>query len=438
MPYEQDIRAAFRVLADQAPNAADVLTAVRDRQAAETSGGRNTKRSAHGKYQSRPGPRLRRWIAVVAVPAAAAVAVVAVIAASVALSGGAHPASRVTNKQSASLRSVPPYYLAPGKLQGFPGGSLAKEGVLHSTFTGKPVATFHLPRPYYYISGFAGAGTGRTFVVTGRNTSTQRYATAFFLARFDPRSQQVTVTALHIPKVFHAVGFSGRTVTAMALSPTATRLAIVTQKISRTGGKWEAHNKLSVYSLPSGRAKVWTIDNGVIGQPYPPDPRVMSWLRSGTLAFTEYSGTDPTRWLIRLLNPSTSGGGSLLEQSRLVVRLPDPSDVSDAILTPDGMRIVAAHDHWRIQTGKKLSVLQNSALYDFSTATGKIISIRDKSRSRTRLGASDLYVYWTNSSGSVLVVGVPGKGLGVLIGNRLTRLHTPFGPPGGVTSWIVF
>lgn len=374
---------------------------------------------------SRPNhtpPRRRRRFAVLA-PAAAAVAVVGVIIAATTLSGATHPPSRTTS-QSAGLRSVPPYYLTAGEL--VVSGYLAKEGVLHATFTGRPVATFQLPRPYDYISGFAGAGNGRTFVVAGRTTESARsYATAFFLARFDPGSRKVTVTPLHVPKVTYNIsrGGQGLFLTAMALSPTATRLAVATLGFDKAAGS----GGVSIYSLPSGRAKMWTATQGEIGPQLATidrlDPRAMSWSRSGMLAVNDNNS-------VRLLNPATSGGGSLLEHSRLVARMPDPSE---AMLTPDGRRIVAAEnkEHYRGYPPRVTSV--DSAVYEFSTATGKVISVRDKHHSRT----SYLSVYWTNPSGSVLVVGTTGSGLGVLTGKRFTPLRGAVQPQ-LVPYWIAF
>jgi hypothetical protein len=426
MPYEDDIRAAFGALADKAPEAEDVLTAIRSRQADEAAALLDGSRPARNKYQKPPGALLRRRALV---PAAAALAVVGLIVASTMLSGGTAPRGQAPTSQNAGLLNVPRYYLAPGDMVQH--DSLAKEGVLHATFTGKPVATFHLPRPYDYISGYAGAGTGRTFVVAGQNTATQRYVTAFFLARFDPGSRKVTLAALHIPTFFNTGNGGG--VTAMALSQTASRLAIVTQSIREIRGKWEVPSKLTVYSLPSGRAKAWSFVQGNIGMGFGElDPRSMSWSRSGVLAYNLWNGGAP----VRLLDPSTSASGSLLAHSRLVVSLPGPSD---AIVTPDGTRLVAAQIHRRPQAGKPLLVSTTSAVYEFSTATGKIISVRDKRRSfGTNFRSPVPYVYWTNSSGSVLLVGTTGEGLGVLVGNRLIRLHNPLPLPADITSWIVF
>jgi hypothetical protein len=370
----------------------------------------------------------RRTIKVLGVPAAAAVAVFAVIAASLALVGG----SRQPRPLAPGARSVPPYYLTSGKPA--PGhasrtSAIWLDAVLHDTFSGRPVATIHLPRPYSYISNFAGSANDRTFVIAGQKSATlMPGATAFFLARFDPANRKVTVTDLHIPKVMAPAHF----VDGIALSPAGTRLAIAIGTPLQQG-TWAAHKSATdvmVYSLPSGDVRLWTAQNVHIGEPViqsgtswsrvdngnPVLQTAMSWSRSGMLAFNAQIGykAGETVWLL-----NTSGAeGSLLGHSRLVLRLPGAETMWDSggILTPDGTKIVAAL--WRWAPPPSLS----SAVYWFSAATGKRISVRGY-----RPGKVDL-LEWTNSSGNALVEDVIGESqsrgvLGVLIGNRFTPLR---------------
>lgn len=388
---------------------------------------------------SRPNhtpPRRRRRFAILA-PVAAAIAVVGVIAAVTALMGGT---ATSTTAQNASLGGIPPDYLTFGKVQsGYGDWPLTKEGVLRATSTGNPVAAVHLPRPYIYISDIAGAGNGRTFVIAGQNKAGLNYTDAFFLARFDPASRKVTVTALPVPKItFNSAGKHwNQYLAGLALSPTATRLAIAAQIYRNIHGRYQSVGEVKVYSLPSARVKVWTTPGVPIaaGQ-----PRFMSWSAAGTLALNDPLSGVPYRDDVWLLNTSRSSGGSLFGHSRLVVRLPNHGwyQNSDGVLTPDGTKIVAAQGSSGPSKHGSSKPSYDSAVYEFSTATGKTISVQYAKPVYPFFGLVNPYPLWTNSSGSVFVVEMQrshSEELGIVKGNRFTPLRgrAPNGP-----SWTAF
>jgi hypothetical protein len=384
MPHEEDVRAALRALASHAPSGDAVLAGI---------SARSTRR--------------RRPIAFVLAPVAAAAAVVAVIAASVAISDGAQvrgpAAGPGTHVGPACTRakptSVPTYYLAIS-------------GYLRNRLTGKTVARVAGPSPYRAIVAVTGAADDRTFVLAGATGPPGASSTAkLFVARFNPVNDTVSVTPLPIPVIPATSQLTG-----LALSPNGTHLATAIQS-----GRNHRVAVLRVYSLAGGKAKMWRTIGGTIGYANN-DGQAISWSCTGTLAFN-WQTRKPADSGVWLLNTSTASGG-LLVDSRYVVHTEEPagqfSASWDGVLTPDGTKIVVP-----MRLGGRYSA--QAEFEEFSATSGKPIRVLYRVSGPANSPTTYEFLDWTNSSGSVLVVGATpkhgsGPVYGVLSGTRFVRI----------------
>jgi hypothetical protein len=401
MPYEDDIRAAFRALAEEAPHADSVLATITIPRADPSA------------------RRGRRPVAFLA-PVAAFAAVAAVVALAVGLTG--RPGSS-TVPASGSKPLPWPGCTRPDS-QCVPQYYLDIKGAIRDRITGAQVASVQLPAPFTTIQGIAGSANDRTFVLAGGAGSSG--PVRLFLARFDPVGYTVTVSALPIPEIPAASLLTG-----LALSPDGRRLAT-----GVLAGSNRSTSVLSVYSLAGGPPKVWQ-DPGTIGESLY-DSSAISWSSSGMLAINFQAPGSETVGVL-LLNPA-SPAGSLVAHSRPVV-LRSPSAhlflAWDAMLTPDGSKLVAvlqglarAPGHI-IRDGKVVGVTEPPTLYEieeFSASTGRPI------RAMYRVTGQNPEVIetleWTNWSGSVVVAGAPYRGragvLGEVSGDQFRAI--PGGP----------
>jgi hypothetical protein len=260
MRTEDDIRAAFRALAREAPDADDVDTAVRE-QLGKVSAG-----------QRQGGPSsARRWMT----PLAAAAAVVAVTATAVAVANG-RPTHRSEAIPGSGLDRLPHYYMSLA-LTHQSGNRATFSAVVKDTVTGATLATVHPPGPSDTFVGVAGAADDRTFVLAVRKFPPQGDAVAgapikLYRGVFHPAKAAVTLTALPIPQIPAAESFDG-----LALSPSGASLAVgITSGPQQRGA---GRQQVRVFSLPSGAVKVWQQSPGfgLQGQ--------LSFAQSGVLAF---------------------------------------------------------------------------------------------------------------------------------------------------------
>jgi hypothetical protein len=384
MRTEDDIRAAFRALAREAPDADAVLTAVRDQL---------DKANAVQPHDRRRG--VRRPLAAVA----SVVAVLAVIGASIALAVGGHAPHRIASSKSKAANTrpghpvtAPPYYLAEISNRKGPG----EHAAVIDTATGATLATVRPPKPFSTFAAITGASDDRTFVLGAERGVGG--AITLFRARFDPSRRKVTLTALPIPAIPAAERFDG-----LALSPSGSRLAVSTTASGRRA------EQLSVYSLTTGAVKVWRQSS--LAPAY-----TLSWGADGMLA---YNWDGSPHYGVWLLNTATSGGG-LIADSRLAAALPHGwAFVWGALLTPDGSTVVAAEMR---MSGNLRTHRTNFEFGEFSAATGAqthvLLPQHDGQES----------LIWTNPSGKVLVVQTEtrqGMRLGVLSGGRLTPIPNP-------------
>jgi hypothetical protein len=392
MRTEDDIRAAFRELARQAPDADDVLTAVRNRL-----------ETANAGQHARHGRRLLAGLA-------SAAAVMAVIGGSIALAAGGHaprraaasPPAQVPDAQPGPPGTAPPYYLI------LPNNGMGPDVAVVDTATGATLATVRPPKPFRSFGYIIGAADDRTFVLAAQRTALGGAAT-LFRARFDPSRRAVTLTALPIPP-------TQANPQDMALSPDGSRLAVLTAQARSA--------QLSVYSMTTGAVKVW---RQVWRQPSGGVAYEVSWGRGGILAWNWHSGV----WL---LNTATAGGG-LIANSRLAVSAPYGWTFGlGAMLTPDGRTVVAAQERWLHQE-RLLRRGTNSEFAEYSAKTGRQIeALWPEHYAIENLG-------WTSPSGNVLIVEVTYLAknryvLGTLSGGRLTPILSQAVPSSG--GWIRF
>jgi hypothetical protein len=392
MRTENDVRAAYRALARQAPDADAVLTTVRERL--ETAGADQQKRR-----------RGRRPLAALA----SAAAVMAVIGGSIALAVGGghapHPAGKSTGHISSSQPGpadpAPRYYMELAST----GGSRLSHAVIKDTATGATLATVMPPKPFNAFFVVTGAADDRTFVLVAeakRLAAGAHYPpSALFRAQYDPGRRRISLTKLPIPWITRDEQVDG-----LALSPDGSRLAISVTIFDRGRSQ-----KVSVYSMTTGAAKVWR-------QPNVAGAGRLSWGSDGMLA---YNWDDAPRYGVWVLNTATAGGG-LIASSRLAVAVPRGwFFVGGALLTPDGKTVVAA----MMRSAGNLHLHRTNSEYgEFSAATGRQTQVLLPSH----FGINQLV--WASQSGSTLIVQtLPTSGYqlvdALLSGGQLTPIpHT--------------
>lgn len=438
MPTEEDLRATFRGLATQAPDADTVLTALRTREASH-----------------RP-----RWPRLVA-PLAAAVAVMVVAGISVALSGGGqarHPAPSPTAllkrapRSYVELISAEPGYTRPCRVPGAH-NVCYDYAVVRNTLTGATLAKIYPPRPFLSFDAVAGAADDHTFVLSASAGQPLNgfQPLKFFLLRVNPSTGAATLTAAPIPEMPKSEYLVG-----MALSPNGTDLAISVQ----TGKPSYKLARVSVYSLATGAERSWQA-HGYLGEgEY--DSQALSWSRGGILAFN-WTGNKPASG-VYLLRTAAASGNLFADSRRAVRALSIPSSKglrvpytysyfnSDGVLTADGTKIVFPVVTEHVSECPKLKPNPNPnpklvslcgpfkysdtvSFEEFSATTGRLIRILD--RTAITDSATFNYVEWTNPSGSLLVVYAPTAGghrtvLGMLGTSRFVPI--PGAPPSFTTS----
>ena len=433
MNTEEDLRSALRVLERETPDAETLLRHVAERTSAGMAG--RVRRSG------------RRLMA----GAAAAAAVIAIAAAAALVTGW--PVGHGRAAAQDALRSVPRYYMT--LVPAGPGSYVAQYAVVRDTVTGRTLASVRPPRPDITFILVTGAADDRTFVLTAQRTLSGSLTSQnnFYYARFNPADNAISLTPLALRGLPFSNYLSGA-----ALSPDGTRLAVAS---------WYP-TQIAVYSLPSGKVRVWTAQASsplAFGSDV---VDVLSWSRGGTLAFN-WDGSQelaiqhgrPTQDKNRgspageyLLNTNATGG-ALLAHSRMPLCLPTQNLAGVVIfyfgyITPDGTKIIAPLAR-PIKPGQRPPACHetppttgqgqvSTKLEEFSAATGRAIRVVYRSPSPTSIATFD--VFWSNASGSVLVLDAPAKPgfhspgvLGVLSGGKFTPIPTA---PSPFTSLIAF
>ncbi len=406
MRTEDDIRAAFRELARNAPDVDSILASLPERPEGRAGG------------SSR---RARRLLA----PIAASAAVMAVIVASLAITAG-HRGGGVTR------RSVPPDADAPGR--GVPTYYVAivqpvNQGVVttvRDTRSGAALATVHPPEGYQFSDAAADPDDDSFVLAAQQERPPASDPERLYLLRFNPATLSTTLIRLPIPAIPYPDG--------LTISPGGTELAVA------SAGPNE--QQLTIYSLTGRLIRQWQ-DPGGICPTGGTDAPCPSWAASGYLAFdwvnynaTTYPGrsttapvTGPDANGVRLIR-ATTASGSLVGASKLVVPFKS-ADYLNFVLSGNGKTIAGD-----VQLGQGLKAISD-VYEEFSAATGK----RTGQYWQTRIDALG-GVFWSSRTGSTLIIRVPPLNalreplttwpLGILTGNRFTPLPTPAGP------WIAF
>jgi hypothetical protein len=364
-----------------------------------------------------------------------AVAACAVAAASALLISGSSHASPPTSNPYVTAGGVPPYYID------IAANGNSNEAVVRATATGKPRATIK-PLPGYTVLGATAAANDRTFVLDeakwiGYNNPSKPQPwqpRSYVLLKLSAAGQPVSLTRTPVT----TVGL----VTGVALSADGTRLAIADRPQPYSEYNPE---QVRIYTLATGAVRIWSAQGTLIGQGQeqtggssnvPDDTASLSWTANGTwLAFdwTPFPGdtsADGT-WLLN----TTLGGTSLLGDSRQVQRAglgsasgcvdslaSGPTCEGDVIVTPDGSALICGATPDTDGFGPQVT----DEYLRFSTATGKAHVLASWTLNNVQVQAFG--VRWSNSSGSVLIASLPGKGngrLGIIRGSTFTPLNVP-------------
>jgi len=389
MRTEDDIRAAFRHAAEQAPDADAVLAGVRER----------LDKASAGASQSSPRAA-RRWMT----PLAAAAAVIAVTAAAVAIADG-QPAHRPESNSGSLLDRLPRYYMTmvrslhPLSLGG------AQMVVVKDTRTGRTLLTARPPAPYHTFAGITGAADDRTFVLAARPTAASALPPSqqiekLFLARLDPANGTLTMTALPIPQ------FTPRNqLDSMALSPDGTELALAFR-----AGRGTHSLEIRIYTLAGDLLRTWR-SRGFL-EDYWLNPASMSWTQTGLLAINwgyeagGRAGFEQGLWLLNTLVPS----GDLAGKSGWLVR-EVAFDKWQPGIYPYGNGLVSSNGEIAVMPigtvdgpGKAAKI---GKIGEFSASTGQAIrTLRPILRrgSHARQGLRSDALIWSNATGSVVVL----------------------------------
>jgi hypothetical protein len=361
MRTENDIRAALRMVADDAPDAGAVLSAL--------------PAVAQPDGSTRRGRSRGRLVRVLA-PVAAATAVIAVVATSVAIGTGGRPAGAPGPREAAPSTeahdgAIPPYYV----LVWAPPGGKGIVATIKDTSTEAALTTVRPPEGYHFVDAAPGANID-TFLLEalqGGSFAPPR----LYLLRFDPSDRRTSLTALPIPVTSNTNG--------LAMSPSGTEVAVANEG--------NTTSELQIYTLAGRLIRQWQGAGAICALSLGP---CMSWATSGYLAFSLNNyGANPAVegiWLIKATEPS----GSLLVAGRLVVPF-RKFLYQSFFLSGDGSTIVAD-----IQTGSGKAAKLHNVFDEFSTATGKLTARYWQSHS--------IYVgnvFWANWTGSKLVVQAP-------------------------------
>ena len=350
----------------------------------------------------------RRWLPV----AGAAAAICLIAAVSVAVASG-HRSPRPGSQISPALAAIPHYYAA--LLRDGTSSHLAAAVAIKDSRTGATITTDRPPAPFATFTFVSGAADDRTFVLAaqGQGMGSSRLE-GLFRARFSPQQHTLTLTQLPMPAGWDDFELGG-----IALSPSGTELAISGQPWGH--GRRTDDFQVSVLPLAGGLVKTWTAASL---RPEQEIPELMSFGPAGMLAVSWLN--ENSTGGVWLLNTSTAGG-SFLAHSRLLV----PNDArgwitGSGVLSGDGRTMAA--DVVRppeVKRGGRIYFPQIAGEFrEYSVETGKLIRILWPAHAQGP-------VYWSNTSGSVLVVLAtthpgpnPGEPhtVGVLSRNRITPL----------------
>jgi hypothetical protein len=427
MRNEHDLRSALCLLEDQTPDIAMVLQRVTEPMAPNE--GRSQSRRAR-----RPGRQLLTGL--LAAAAVIAVTVVALILTRL-------PGTQVPVPPSSPLHEVPPYYVVPGPDHFTPLGKgrdrVTQDVLIKSTLTGKTLAIIRPPGSGGTLGVAGAAADDRTFLLVATSpTRSELYEySRLYVARFDPVDRKATLTRLNIPAFRDGPNPGG--VAGVVISPDGSEVAVAFENAKSA--------QIKIYSLPNGTVRTWKY-TAPVSYPFSGlgGGNALTWSRNGLLAFDwSYArSASPVMPVppqgMRLLNTSLSGGSLIADSAPFCLQLEFGGAYYGQYLTSDGKQVIVPV-YSPVKIGRRPAkcataaagngVLKSRpAIEEFSVSTGRATAILGQfswGNRQTLLEQETLY--WSNPSGSVLVVLGPagpgpdaGQTLGVLSHGRFTPL----------------
>jgi hypothetical protein len=350
----------------------------------------------------------RRFLIRILTPTMAAVAVLAVVATSLAIGRGHDSGAPHSPATDALLSAVPPYYV-----------TLFAGPTVRDTRTGAILADVHPPTGYAFTEGAAGSDDDSFVLAAFWVNSPANRPLELYLLRYKPREHRVQLTRLKVPAIPHLAGFT--------LSPNGSEIAVASPGLTES--------QIRIYTLSGRLVRQWQ-HPGWICPGFNPLP-CLSWSENGNLAFSWLSHNPPYVGAprvpdtpgadgIRMLSATAPSGG-LIDESRLVVHFKTPM-YSSFVLSSDGTTIsadVQVRGPRRPADSPVPGPLINE-YEQFSAATGKLTGQFWPS-AQGLIGM----VYWSNQSGSNLIVRAPTPRtsrharwmLGLLSRGRFTPFH---------------
>ena len=401
-PVEDRIRAATRA-------AAGTVRSVRPLELPEPSV-RHVRRARWARHWS-------LWMA----PAAAALAVAVIAVSVVLIKNGPNGSSRLPASPPPATSGVPPYYVA---LTGRDDLDPRPQVMVGDTYTGKRLATLRAPRGQDFATVTPGQDD-RTFVLGSRPAPVIGKpllfgATRWYLVRLRPGASGTTVTAtmrelpVRVPE----------SVTATALSPDGTRLAVASQSggVGQPGTKPKPLTlRLRIYSTATGKVlREWS---GTIPQ-WQDSVSLLTWTDGGRQIAIDLSGSP--RLEVRLLRAGNSGH-DLFADSRLAWSVPEPSTyyvtrehpftcgtwgAPDPLITPDGQTIVCGASSIFAKPTVNPGGGQcggpawsSGGVMEYSAATGKLTRAlyRYESNCLPESALGPVAPLWTSNSGDTVL-----------------------------------
>lgn len=267
------------------------------------------------------------------------------------------------------------------------------------------------PRGYWFIE--AGPGADNDSFLLEANQHSEH--PGLYLLRFNPADRGTSLTRLPIAVTLYTHG--------LTMSPSGTEVAVASG--TNTG---RIPSKLQIYTLSGRLVRQWQ-DPGTIC--LGGGLACLSWA-AGYLAFGwDNNGTNVAAEGIRLIRV-TAASGSLIGASRLVLPF-KTVQIASFVLSGDGTTIASdvSLRHPR-RPGSPVPGALYQVFEEFSVATGKLTGQFWPSPQFFIIGT----VYWSNRTGSKLIVTAPVPRtsrhprwpLGILTGGRFTPLPTPAGP----------
>jgi hypothetical protein len=368
-----------------------------------------------------PRHRWGSWLA----PVAAAAAVVAIAIALVVVrdmpDGGRIPPP--APGPVAAATGIPTYYLTFSQPSGDTTTPVAL--VLAATLTGKKLFTLQPPRGLSF-AGVTGAADDRTFVADAHAdpygvAGSEARSRTWYLVRVVGSGPRASLTMRKLPIPPTPVGTQ---ISAIALSPDATKLAVASERLTDAPHEQQF---LRVYSVATGATlHTWSSPADQIppidfGGYYGGDANSMvAWIGERALAYNQGRGTKSGVALVAEVLDLSRPDGDLLGSSRTAAILPPPNRDGkaapfgcnwfwgDVMITGDGTSYVCGGSGTSTAALPKLYCLKRPTwnvlgFAGISLTTGKLTGILSGYRTGCSGYTVNDYPVWVNATGSAVI-----------------------------------